>query len=257
MPTDCPWWAPPLLALQFLTRVPVPVLARLSAAQVEVGLGRAVRWFPLVGTLIGLVTATTIAEAGTIWPRAVAVVIALIVEARLTGAFHEDAVADFCDGIGGGRDAEHVRVIMKDSRIGTYGALGLGLAVALRGILLWTLEPGIAFAAIVASATFGRLTVVAAMATIPPAPADGGLAKDIGGAIGWRDLAAGSLFALPGLAALGVVRPAALIAAVVAAGLFLVWLNALLLRQIGGSTGDCLGFAAYAGQLIALLAVVA
>ncbi|UAJ11173.1 adenosylcobinamide-GDP ribazoletransferase [Polymorphobacter megasporae] len=263
VPTDCPralrcpGWAPPLLAVQFLTRLPVPGLAALSAEQVAVGLGRAVAWFPLVGTLIGVVTAAVFAGAGAIWPRAIAVVIALIVEARLTGAFHEDAVADFCDGFGGGRDAGHVRDIMKDSRIGTYGALGLLLAVGLRAAAIVGLDPVIATAAIVASATFGRLLVVVTMAVIPPAAAGTGLAKDIGAAIGGRDVAVAVLLALPGLAWFAVERPLALVAATAAAALFLIWFRALLLRRIGGSTGDCLGFAAYAGQLMLLLASAA
>lgn len=193
--------------------------------------------------------------ANAIWPRAVAVVIALIVEALVTGAFHEDAVADFCDGMGGGRDADHVRAIMKDSRIGTYGALGLMLAVGLRGVLLWSLDARLSAAAIVASATFGRLVVVGSMATIPPAAAGSGLAKDIGGSIGGRAFVAGVVLAVPGLAAMALLRPLALVAASVAAIAFIVGLRALLLRRIGGSTGDCLGFAAYVGQLIVLLAV--
>lgn len=235
----------------------MPGLAALSADQVAVGLGRSVAWFPLVGTFVGSVTATTMLAASAVWPRAVAVVIALIVEALLTGAFHEDAVADFCDGMGGGRDAEHVRAILKDSRIGTYGALGLMLAVALRGTLLWSLVPSVAIAAIVASATFGRLLVVTTMTTISPAPAGVGLAKDVGATIGARDLVVGSLIALPGLAALAVAQPSAILTTVVASGLFLWWLRAFVTRRIGGTTGDCLGFAAYAGQLIVLLSVVA
>nr|WP_295662859.1 adenosylcobinamide-GDP ribazoletransferase [Polymorphobacter sp.] len=257
MPTDCPRWAPPLFALQFLTRIPVPGLGALSAEQVTIGLGRAVKWFPLVGTLVGAVTAAVFAGAASVWPRAIAVVIALIVEARLTGAFHEDAVADFCDGFGGGRDADHVRAIMKDSRIGSYGALGLVLAVGLRATAIVGLGPGIAVAAVVASATFGRLLAVAAMAAIPPAAAGTGLAKDIGAAIGVRDVATATLLALPGLALFAIARPLALLATIAAAALLLLWFRQLLLRRIGGSTGDCLGFAAYAGQLILLLAVVA
>ena len=100
---QCPTWAAPLLALQFLTRVPTPALSRLSAEQVRVGMGRAVAWFPLVGALVGVVTAGVLLLMDELWPRWIAVLIALIVEARLTGAFHEDAVADFCDGVGGGR----------------------------------------------------------------------------------------------------------------------------------------------------------
>jgi adenosylcobinamide-GDP ribazoletransferase len=259
-PASIPLWVPPLLAVQFLTRLPVPPLERLNGAQVQAGLVRAVGWFPLVGTLIGAVTAATLLGLAQVVPVAVAVIIALIAEARLTGAFHEDAVADFCDAFGGGYTAEDVRRILKDSRVGSYGVLGLGLAVALRAALLMSLpvagQPLLCAAAIAASACFARLVVVAAMAFIPPVPTGTGLAKDIGGGVNAKTLAAGILTALPGLTILAVLEWKALVGAVILAGVFLIWLRRMLIRRIGGSTGDCLGFAAYAGQLFLLLAVI-
>jgi len=257
-PSPVPPWAPPLLALQFLTRVPVPVLDRLEGPQVQAGLVRAVGWFPLVGTLIGMVTAGAVLGLAQFMPLAVAVILALMIEARLTGAFHEDAVADFCDAFGGGYTAEDVRRIMKDSRIGSYGALGLGLAVALRAALLMSLPVADdrlrAGAAIVASACFARALVVAAMALIPPAPAGTGLAKDIGSAVSLRTVVMSVVTAFPALAIFAFLDAGTLLLACLTAGVFLIWLRGVLLRRIGGSTGDCLGFAAYAGQLILLLA---
>ncbi|MDB5687293.1 MAG: hypothetical protein JWR77_1882 [Rhizorhabdus sp.] len=252
-----PWWAPPALALQFLTRIPVPATARLDAGVVRQALTKAAGWFPLVGALVGVVTATVIMVAEGFWPRLVAVLIGMIVEARLTGAFHEDAVADFCDAFGGGQDAEGVRRIMMDSRIGSYGELGLMLAVGLRAALLLSLPLTIAWAATVASATFGRLLAVAMMAIVAPAPAGIGLAKDVGGGIGAGQLLLGIATALPGLALFAWTMPAALAGAVVGALPFLWWFRRLLIQRIGGSTGDCLGFAAYAGQIGLLLAATA
>jgi adenosylcobinamide-GDP ribazoletransferase len=257
----CPGWVPPLLALQFLTRVPVPVLSRLPGEVVNVALGRAVGWFPLVGALVGAVTAATFLAAEQFWPRIVAVLLALVVEARLTGAFHEDAVADFCDGVGGGRDAAHVRQIMKDSRIGSYGALGLVLAVALRAALMLSLpaSPLFVFATIVAASSFGRLTAVAAMCVIQTAPPEGppSLTKDIGGVLPSSAVVVAAVTALVALLPLALLAPGALLVAVIATAVLLVWLRALLLSKIGGITGDCLGFAVYAGQLIVLLAATA
>ena len=255
MRAKVPAWAPPLLALQFLTRVPAPGLGSLPPAVVRTGLQQAVGWFPLVGTLVGLVTATILSLADLCWPRAVAVVIALIAEARLTGAFHEDAVADFCDGLGGGRDSDHVRTIMKDSRVGSYGALGLMLALMLRASLLWSLDPAVAAIAIIASATFGRLMATLAMAVIPAVPVESGLAKDIGGAISQRHALLALATSAPGLILLALDQPLRLTIAAIAGLGFLLWFRGLLLRRIGGSTGDCLGFAAYAGQIILLLVV--
>ena len=258
MPTEAPLWAPPVLAVQFLTRLPVGSTASLSGEQVRDGLARAVAWFPLVGALVGCITAGVAIGSATVWPAIVAVILALAVEARLTGAFHEDAVADFADGFGGGQTGDDVRRIMKDSRIGTYGAVALILAMALRAALmielLTTRTPGVACFAIVGAATFGRWLIVAVMATTDPAPGAPGLAKDIGAGTGIRRLSLSTLAAVPGLAGFAVLEPIAVIAAVGASLVFVVWLRRMLVRRIGGSTGDCLGFAAYAGQLLFLLA---
>ncbi|WP_052129375.1 adenosylcobinamide-GDP ribazoletransferase [Sphingomonas sp. 35-24ZXX] len=258
MDVRCPAWAPPVLAVQFLTRIPVPGTARLSPAQVSAGLVQAVGWFPLVGAAIGAITAAIALAADALWPALVAVLIALTVEARLTGAFHEDAVADFCDAFGGGWTADDVRRIMKDSRIGSYGSLGLILALGLRAALMLavieTMTPLLAFLTLIASACFGRLLVVLLMASVAPAPQGEGLAKDIGSGVGLHVIVLALVIALPGLLGFALLEPLALLAAALAAGVFVLWFRALLIRRIGGSTGDCLGFAAYAGQLILLLA---
>jgi cobalamin synthase len=342
MKPDCPPWAPPLLALQFLTRVPVPGVGRLSEEAVRVGLGRAVAWFPLVGAVVGSITAGTMLLAEQVWPRLVVVIVALVIEALITGAFHEDAVADFCDGVGGGRNPEHVRQIMKDSRIGSYGALGLTLGVSLRAALMYALAESLTLPAIIAAATLGRLTAVAVMATTPPAPtaergpnvaasplpcasvagrgtnaaaspaplapiagepnvaadslspasrahrsfgvapnppspasaagragkpaanptsiasfAPTSLASTFGRGIRTRDVALAFAMALPGLLPFALAAPLRLLCAVLATITFLLWFRPLVMREVGGATGDCLGFAVYAAQLLLLLAATA
>jgi adenosylcobinamide-GDP ribazoletransferase len=250
-PARAPAWAPPLLALQFLTRVPTPWLARLSPEQAADGLARAMPWLPLVGALIGASTALVFAGAGMLWPPLVAALIALAVEALLTGAFHEDAVADFCDAFGGTAHGEAALAIMKDSRIGTYGALGLGLVVALRVAAMLALPPALAVAAIIGAATFGRLWAVLLAALLAPAAARG-MARQVG-RLPWSQAACGILAALPGLLPILLARPSALLTSALVGGIFLAWLAAFLRRRIGGSTGDCLGFAAAMGQLSLLL----
>jgi adenosylcobinamide-GDP ribazoletransferase len=256
-----PFWAPPVLAVQFLTRIPVPGTASLSAQQVAAGLAQAVGWFPLVGAGIGAVTAGIALAADSLWPALIAVLIALAVEARLTGAFHEDAVADFCDAFGGGQSANDVRRIMKDSRIGSYGSLGLILAVGLRVALTLAVLESMAtlqaFIIIVAAATFGRLLVVVLMTMVAPAPQGTGLAKDVGSGVGLHVLLVALATAAPGLLGLAFAAPSSLLAASLGGAVLLLWFRALMLRRIGGSSGDCLGFAAYAGQLILLLAATA
>ncbi|WP_235513170.1 MULTISPECIES: adenosylcobinamide-GDP ribazoletransferase [unclassified Sphingomonas] len=256
MPTECPRWAPPLLAVQFLTRVPVPLLHRLTADQAAVGLGRAMAWLPPVGSLIGVVTGATFLLEQLWWPPMVAAVLALMVEGLLTGGFHEDAVADFCDAFGGVATGERALTIMKDSRIGSYGALGLGLVVLLRFAAMVALPPVLAMAAIVGAATVGRLCAVTLAAILAPVGSGAGMAVRAGRMPGGR-LALAVLLAIPGIVPILWLRPGAVAVALLAMAALLWWLARFLLRRIGGSTGDCLGFAAAMGQLALLLAVAA
>lgn len=247
------WWVPPLLAIQFMTRLPVPFLARLDARDVDEGMARAVGWFPLAGGLVGVIAAVVLTLAEGLWPRAVAVAITLAVEARLTGAFHEDAVADFCDGFGGGHSPERIHAIMKDSRIGAFGTVGLVLAIGLRAALLCALPPALAVPALVASAAFGRWLAVVPKALLPTPPGIGGLAGATTGSTGLRELAIASCVLAPFLVPLALLRPEAVLLALAGAAAFSAWLCRFVMRHLGGVTGDCLGFAAYAGQLIVLL----
>jgi adenosylcobinamide-GDP ribazoletransferase len=255
------WWIPPLLAIQFLTRLPVPGLNSLNAETAKAGLVKSVVWFPVVGAMVGTITAATILVTEQFWPRVIAVIVALIVEARLTGAFHEDAVADFCDGFGGGMTPQRIHEIMKDSRIGSYGAVGLGLAMALRASLLIVLPPPLVLPALLASASFGRWLAVAMMATTEPfEPTDrpsGGLAKDIGARTSITQWLAATGLVLPFLVPLLLALPTPTAAAIGAAMLFLLWFRSFLQKNLGGVTGDCLGFAVYVGQILILLAATA
>ena len=249
-------WAAPLLAVQFLTRVPVPLLARLSAEQARDGMVRATGWFPLVGTLIGVVTAAVFFCASSFWPPLIAALLALGVEALLTGAIHEDAVADFCDAFGGNASGDDARRILKDSRIGSYGALGLVLSVGVRVTAIATLAPEVAAAAIIGAATMARLWAVALLALAAPVTSVGGVASGIGRPPVRTLILAGAL-SLPGLLPIALLVPIAILATAAASLAFLPWLARFLRQRIGGSTGDCLGFAAYMGQLALLLAAAA
>ena len=142
-----------LVALQFLTRLPVR-LARFEAAW----LNDCVRHFPLVGALVGAAGAAVLIGAAQLWPGWVAAVLALTATVALTGGFHEDGLADTFDALGGVVPRDKALTIMKDSRIGSYGALALGLTLLLRAALLAVLavRPTLgAVAALLASHAFG------------------------------------------------------------------------------------------------------
>jgi adenosylcobinamide-GDP ribazoletransferase len=247
-------------AIRFLTRVPVPGPDVTKPA----GLARCPIYFPVVGTLIGLVTATIILVVMQIWPIWIAVLVALAFEARLTGALHEDAVADFCDAFGGGWTRDDVLRILKDSRVGSYGVLGLVIAVGLRVAATTEIVASARshnsmawYASIVAGSAISRLVVVYMMASVLPVANRDSLSRDIGRRLSVWDALIATLWALPAAIWFGSQAPFQALGAAVALMLLSVWFSRLVQRRLQGTTGDCLGFLGYAAHLVILLAAAA
>lgn len=238
-----------LIAVRFLTRLPVPEGRPVEAREMPA----AAMFFPLVGALIGLVTAGTTWAGAQLWPLGLAVVLALALEALLTGALHEDAVADFFDAFGGGWTREDVLRILKDSRLGSFGALALLLSVALRAGAMTGLGDALV-AAVVASAALGRWMSVLLMATLPAVSDRPGLGREVSRSVGPWHVALGGLWTLPAALWLFQLRPEQTLLAVVALALLAVGFRAVLQRRIGGTTGDCLGCLCYLAQVVVLLA---
>lgn len=241
-------------AVQFLSRLPVPGGSQRDLSTFPDDIRRGLVFFPLIGCAIGAITAAALLAAAAVVPWPVAVLIALAVEALVTGALHEDAVADFCDALGGGRTRDDTLRIMKDSRIGSFGALGLGLAVALRATALIAI-PDLWTAAwvLVAAGGSARLVALVVMAIVPPVSGRDGLSKDIGQGATWSTVLVALTLMSPVLVACLYRDPVGALSIVAALVLFVVWLRRLLLRRLAGVTGDCLGFAAYGGLLIATI----
>jgi adenosylcobinamide-GDP ribazoletransferase len=150
-------------ALRFLTVIPAPDIDRVE----DDWLIRAAKYFPLVGIIVGGFSAGVLLLAGEIWAGLIPPLLAVAAGTVLTGALHEDGLADTADGFGGGRSRETRLVIMKDSRIGTYGALALGFSVALRVVALAALPPWIGAAALIAAHAGGRFAAAAVMSLLP------------------------------------------------------------------------------------------
>jgi adenosylcobinamide-GDP ribazoletransferase len=263
-PTRPAWWAGLwrqlaafLTAVRFLTRVPVPERLFPQGEEPAALLRASVVYFPLVGSLIGVAMAMAIIAGRQLWNSWLAVVIGLAFEAMLTGAFHEDAVADFCDAFGGGWSREDILRILKDSRIGSFGALGLIFAVLLRAGGLISVQPEQLVPVAVASATLGRWVILLVMAMLPPVPDRASVARDVGARVTARELLLGSFFALPGVVAWSISSPYRFTAAIAVLLLFVVVFVWYVRRRLGGVTGDCLGCACYVGQVLTLLAATA
>ena len=148
-----------LTALQLLTRLPVRPLAGFEAGWVD----RSAAYFPLAGFIVGLVAAAVLILAAGIWPAPIPAVLAVVAGIAVTGALHEDGLADTVDGLGGGATPEQKLAIMKDSRLGTYGAIALIVALSLKVFALSALAPiDAAFALILAHMAARAVPVVAA-----------------------------------------------------------------------------------------------
>ncbi|MCH8167393.1 MAG: adenosylcobinamide-GDP ribazoletransferase [Proteobacteria bacterium] len=235
-----------LTAAGFLTRLPVPGRADLS----EDRLLRASRYFAAVGALVGLAGGGVWWLAGLMLPVMVAAGLALAAMVWLTGALHEDGLADCADGLGGGKTGSQALAIMRDSRVGGYGALALVFSVGLRWAALAALAPGWGVLALVLAGGIGRAAMVPATALASYARPEG-LGRGVAGASGVEVAAAlGTALVLglaggwPGLLALGL--------ALALAGGFLFY----LVRRVGGYTGDGLGAMAQLGE-IAVMVVLA
>ncbi|MBY5945468.1 adenosylcobinamide-GDP ribazoletransferase [Photobacterium rosenbergii] len=148
-----------LIALAFFTRIPIPADTPYSAEL----LNKANRYFALVGLIVGLISAVSFWLAHLVLPVSVAVLIAMATSLLVTGAFHEDGLADVFDGFGGGWQPEQKLEIMKDSRLGTYGAAALFVVLAIKWSSLTALaEISPAFTALALFCLHGLSRAVAA-----------------------------------------------------------------------------------------------
>jgi adenosylcobinamide-GDP ribazoletransferase len=227
-------WRLLLGTAQFLTRLPTPA----DTAGAE-GIDRSARYFSLIGQLVGVLCAVAWLAGRRLWPGLPAAVLAVGVGVLVTGALHEDGLADTADGLGGGRDPEHRLAIMKDSRIGSYGALALILVVATRIALLAGMAPWAGAVALVVAHGGARAAAVVVMTALPYA-GDPRVAKltPPPGAVTWPE--AGLALALGAWPLVGLGAAHALLAVALAA----VAASAMALtarRLIGGVTGDVLG----------------
>ncbi len=270
-------------ALQFFTRVPVPAWVGFEPAWLQ----RCIRHFPLVGWVVGLWGSVVLGVASLWWPPAVAVVLSMAATVWLTGAFHEDGWADTCDGLGGHVSRDKALTIMKDSRLGTYGALGLALMLMLKfAVLSALLTPAVLDAqqaslggihpvllgwtalGLVWAHAFSRLSPVLLLWALPYAgDADHAKAKPLAMQASLSDVfkallttalvAFGLWLCLDHLGwpwrtwlrAMGVSTAAALMVT--------LWVARWLHKRLGGFTGDTLGASQQLSEVACLLAWLA
>lgn len=238
-----------ILALRFLTVMPVPGR---EAAGPE-ALGRSAWWFPVVGLLLGALLILTDLLAAALWPPVVAAAAVVTVWKLASGGIHLDGLADSLDGLAG-RDALHRLAIMRDSRIGAFGAAGLALLLLLVITALASLSGSLRLRVLLLAPVIGRVAPILAGAWLAPATPGQGLgAAFTTGLSRWAGpvhvIAAGGLATgLLGGAGTGV-AVAGWAGALLAAG--------VVARRLGGVTGDVLGAVVELAELSALLTAAA
>lgn len=243
------------IALQFFTRLPVPRWVGFEPQWLH----HASRYFPAVGVVVGSVAAAAYWGAVQLWPPAIAVLLSTCATIWLTGAFHEDGFADVCDGFGGGMTPERVLEIMKDSRIGAYGAIGIALLLAIKCAALSFLAPSTAVAAMFAAHPLSRLASASLIRFLSYAKGEG-KAKPLAQHMSTAEFVIAVITVALPMALLGwsgVLRWQAYAAGMLAMALAAAWMARFFHRRIGGYTGDCLGAVQQVTEAVFYLAVLA
>jgi len=234
-------------AVGFFTRIPV------SGVALRSNLNQSAKFFPLVGLLVGGLSAIVLWLAMEAFPLRVAIVLSMVASVLLTGAFHEDGLADSADGFGGGYDKEAVLRIMQDSRIGSFGAIALVLSLGLKLELLASVPEEFLPYLIIAAHMASRFFAVSYLASLEYVRFEG-KSKPLATRLPWPSLVfAGICGALPLLLL-------DLPLGFICIGLLLLarWLlGHYFVRRIGGYTGDCLGFAQQVFELVIYAVFVA
>lgn len=224
-----------LLALGFLTRIPIPLSLNYNART----LNASCRYFTLVGALVGVCMALLYSVLEMALPHSVAVLLMIMANLMLTGCFHQDGLADMADGFGGAFEPARKLEIMKDSRLGTYGSSALIATLALQYVLL--LELHAVVLAVIVGQALSRCVAVSLIIDTPYASdPDASKAKPLSQAMSGTDLAVLMFTGVPILLLLPMEQAVSIVAALL---IVRYGFKAYIKRQIGGYTGDCLGAA--------------
>jgi adenosylcobinamide-GDP ribazoletransferase len=248
-----------LIALQFLTRLPIPAAVGFE----PVWLQQCVRHFPAVGLVVGGVAALVLWTAAHAFPAGVAVALSMVATIVLTGAFHEDGLADTFDALGGSASRERALEIMKDSRLGTYGTVALVAVLALKGLALHALlvrELVLTLAALPLAHAVSRAVPVLLLRWLPYAgDAEHAKAKPMAMRADGTAAPMAGVWALLALAvgAAGGFGGTALALALLAALAVALAMRRWLLERLGGFTGDTLGAAQQLAEVSVYLVLLA
>jgi len=249
-------WQLLCLALMFFTRFPVPK----STPYSEQRMNQANRYFSLVGLMLGVLTCLCFYWLSLYFSIAAAITLTLIVSIAFTGAFHEDGLADMADGIGGGLTSERRLVIMKDSRIGTYGAVSLCLILLFK-FVLWSdlAKLGLFIPSILLSYALSR-AIAASLIINTAYVSDNDSSKSKPVAAKQSSLELIILVVIGCLPVFFFIEIASFSVFVLSLFTVLVSFRYIfrkwLIKRIGGLTGDCLGAAQQISEVLIYLVIL-
>jgi adenosylcobinamide-GDP ribazoletransferase len=237
-----------ILMLQFFTRIPLPVELKVKPDDFP----RGVKYFPVVGLVIGGFNALLYRLLSLGLDQNLTIISVVLFNLLITGALHVDGLADTCDGFFSARSKAKMLVIMRDSRIGTNGAIAVFFDLVLRLALLGRLTDACLIKGLLIAPLIARTTILPLLMTCPPARAESGLGNLFIGKTRWQDNAVAFLVCL------GVT-----IAVLGYRGLVIIGLNLLTigffrqlaLAKIGGVTGDTLGAMNEVSEIVTLLTI--
>jgi adenosylcobinamide-GDP ribazoletransferase len=247
-----------LTAVMFYTRIPCPKWIDHDPVFISL----CTRYFPLIGWMVGGVYAGTILLCSFLFSPLVSVIIGMVISILLTGAFHEDGFADVCDGFGGGWTKEKILAIMKDSRVGTYGIVGVILIFMLKGILTEELlqnNQALTFILLmISSHSLSRMMAVSIIYSLPYAREDqDSKAKPVAAGISFSNVLIALFFGAAPFVYFLLQTNWFFSVALIPLAFITFYLSRYFKKWIGGYTGDCLGATQQVNEAVFLLSVLA
>jgi len=237
-------------ALMFFTRIPCPKWVNHDTTYLRLSS----KYFPLVGSIVGGIGGLVFYSTQFLFPIEIAILLSMCSTVYATGAFHEDGFADVCDGFGGGWTKEKILLIMKDSRLGTYGTLGIVLLLGLKFSALSNLDPMKIPFLLIAGHSCSRFIATTLIFTQPYVrDTDDSKAKPAAKSMSWSMLMISCFW---GILPLLLFRDIFIFLTLIPMYISKLFLEFKFKKWIGGQTGDCAGAVQQLSEVVFYLSVI-
>ncbi|OEK08710.1 adenosylcobinamide-GDP ribazoletransferase [Flavivirga aquatica] len=238
-------------AIMFFTRIPCPKWVDHNPEYLK----KSTKYFSLVGIIIGATAALVYYGTSFVFSTEISILLSMVSTIYITGAFHEDGFADVCDGLGGGWTKEKILLIMKDSRLGTYGAVGLLLILALKFSALREIPLHLIPLTLIAGHSLSRFIATTLIYTHPYVrDTDDSKAKPAAKSITLSNISFSAIF---GIAPLFFFKTPFIFLTLIPTYLAKMYLGAKFKKWLGGQTGDCAGAVQQLCEVVFYLSVIA